>query len=139
MQNADCNANPNFYSLKGLHVEKRKIRLGTDNNNGFAVVEEDGKPIAIFARPTNDDVSGKRGGSNAMLASKEDMEYFSKYPLQQASFCLDRVMKLLRDASIGSSALKWIMIASSRRDVLRRTSCWNSRNINKPSSSRSCS
>jgi hypothetical protein len=92
--------------LKGLHVEKRKIRLSTDNSNGFAVVEEDGKPIGIFARPTNDDVSGKRGGSNAMLASKEDMDYFTKYPLQQASFCLDRVMKLLRDASIGASGVK---------------------------------
>ena len=102
---------------KGLHVEKRRIRLGTQSDCGFAVVKDDGQAKAIVAQRTDDDASGKRGGSNATLASKEDMEYFSKYPLQQASFCLDRVMKLLRDASIGSPGLKM------DRDCLESARC----------------
>ena len=106
-----------FTTMKGLHVEKRKQRLSTENSSGFAVVEEDGKPKAILAQPTNYDVSGKRGGSNAKLASKEDMEYLAEYPLQQASFCLDKVMKLLRDASIGAPGIKM------DRDCLESARC----------------
>jgi hypothetical protein len=102
---------------KGLHVEKRKIRLSAQSDCGFAVVKQDGKAKAIVAQRADDDASGKRGGSNATLASKEDLEYFSKYPLQQASFCLDRVMKLLRDASIGSPGLKM------DRDCLESARC----------------
>jgi hypothetical protein len=45
------------------------------------------------------------------------MEYFLTYPLQQASFCLDRVMKLLRDSSIGSPSLKM------DRDCLESARC----------------
>jgi hypothetical protein len=93
------------------------LRSRTENGSSFAVVEDNGKPTAIFARLTYSDDSGKRGGSNSTLGSKEDMEYCNKYPLQQASFCLDRVMKLLRDASIGSPGLKM------DRDCLESARC----------------
>ncbi|KAI2512225.1 hypothetical protein MHU86_2101 [Fragilaria crotonensis] len=102
---------------RGLHVEKRRIRIDTKSDCGFAVANDDRQAKAIVAQRSDDDASGKRGGSNATLASKEDMEYFSKYPLQQASFCLDRVMKLLRDASIGSPGLKM------DRDCLESARC----------------
>lgn len=89
-----------------MHTEQSKERNNKENNPGFSVVEEDGKPVALVAQVGNDAVNRKRGGSNARLGSREDMEYVAKFPLQQASFCLDKVMKLLRDASVGAAGSK---------------------------------
>jgi hypothetical protein len=100
-----------------LYTEKRRERRNTNNKSGFSVVEENGKPKAIVTQPANNNVSYKRGGSNARLGSKEDMDYVAEYPLQQASFCLDKVMKLLRDASIGASDIKM------DRDCLESARC----------------
>lgn len=100
-----------------MHVEKRREELSSHSNAGFSIVSEDGKPKAILAHMTTYSENGKRGGSNERLGSKEDLEYAAKYPLQQASFCLDKVMKLLRDASVGASGIKM------DRDCLESARC----------------
>jgi len=90
----------------GLHTEKLRQKLKMENTRAFSVIEDNGQPKGIMVNVSSDGGSGKMIGSNARPGSQEDLEYVAKFPLQQASFCLDKVMKLLRDASIGALGIE---------------------------------